>query len=114
MDYDTWFDTFKPIKNPHEDNQMEGHAWYWYAGSDQESEEVNTIKNKDEHYVWTVHDMEPCECEEKDERSEDGEHADYCDGPYSWISKGRWWCNRDFYVICSVPWNDATVSPIKY
>jgi hypothetical protein len=114
MDYDTWFDTFKPIKNPHDDNQMDGHAWYWYSGSSPDCEQVKKIKDTDYHYVWTVLDMEDCECEVKDERSSDGEHADYCDGPYAWVSKGLHWVNRDYYVICSVPWDDNSPDEIKY
>ena len=63
MDYDTWFKTFKPIKNPYEDLKMDGYAWHWDLRSDPDCEQVKKIKNTDKHYIWTMLDMEECRCE---------------------------------------------------
>jgi hypothetical protein len=47
MDFDEWFDTYKPIKNAIDDNaSFDGHMFETYG------DEVNFVKAQDENRIW--------------------------------------------------------------
>jgi hypothetical protein len=76
-----WWDTFKPIKNPHDDNaSFEGHMFETYGV------EVKQVSDADPLYTWT--------------------YIDGDDGA-TYIINGRCIVNRIGYFITEVPWDES-------
>jgi hypothetical protein len=87
MDLDTWFDTYKPIKNHLDENSsFDGHMFETYG------DEVEFVKAQDENRIWMYGD------------GDDG-------GGYIW--NGWHFINRLGYFITEVPCPPDTVIQIQ-
>lgn len=87
MDFDEWFDTYKPIPNNIDKNaSFDGHMFETYG------DEVEFVKKVDPNYIWTYGD------------GDDG-------GSYVW--NGWSFVNRIGYFITEVPCPPDTTIQIK-
>ncbi len=87
MDFDEWFDTYKPIPNNIDTNaSFDGHMFETYG------DEVEFVKKADPAYIWMYGD------------GDDG-------GSYIW--NGWHFVNRIGYFITEVPCPDNTTIQVK-
>lgn len=86
MDYDEWFDTFKPIPNHIDTNASFSDGEYGYM-FETYGDEVKFIQEADDHSIWTYGD------------GDDG-------GTYIW--SGYSFVNRIGYFLSDVKWVEGT------
>ena len=86
MDYDEWFDTFKPIPNHIDTNASFSDGEYGYM-FETYGDEVKFVQEADDHSIWTYGD------------GDDG-------GTYIW--SGYSFVNRIGYFLSDVKWVEGT------
>ncbi len=98
MTFEDWEKKYKPLKNHlAKDSQIDGLGFETYG------EELDFVEKHHLCYIWTVIHGDGCECEYKDEGSEDGEHADYCEGDEWVIYNGMGYVTRVCYLVTEIP-----------
>ena len=83
INFDTWFEKYKPIKNTITENSSYNETMFETFGDD-----LDFIKSQHQNRVWTLLD---------------------CDNEESWIIPGYSWVNRIGYFITEIPWESEDI-----